>query len=158
MEAVDTEKAQILRLPAADRLSQAKAALGMAENRLGVQTFRNVSNMRSYSQPDGISQLYAKIAQVAGEDGWVAFVGTEQVGWARCAQEGIDLSRVIYVPAPSAAAQVCTALAAGVCALVVDPELLSASQLRNLRARGKIGGCLVFTLGTSRAQGKRKAS
>lgn len=96
--------------------------------------------------------LLALAARRQGLHGWCAVVGGEDLGWYAAARAGLDLSRVLVVPAagldPASALAVCGALLDGVDLLVLSPgavSLLRPRDRRTLLARARDRGALLLT-------------
>lgn len=96
--------------------------------------------------------LLAAAARRQGRHGWCAVVGGEDLGWNAAAEAGLDLERVLVVPAaglePSLLLAATSALLDGVDVLLVDAA--TASRLRprdrrTLHARARERGALILS-------------
>ncbi|WP_250708060.1 hypothetical protein, partial [Actinomyces sp. 217892] len=95
--------------------------------------------------------LLAAAARRQGARGWCAVVGGEDLGWCAAAEAGLDLSRVLVVPARDLASAalpaVVTALVDGLDVVLLTDgtaRLLTARQQRTVTARARERGCLVL--------------
>ena len=78
----------------------------------------------------------ALAATAMGNLGWAAFVGNRDVGWVAAAEAGLDLARVVVVPAAGpAAAQVVAACIDAFSVVVLGDIALSPGERRSLAGR-----------------------
>ena len=96
--------------------------------------------------------LLAALALRQGSVGWCAVVGGDELGWCAAAEVGLDLNRVLTVPASvlddASALTVVSALLDGVGALLIGApvaERLRPQHRRRLLARARERGCLPLT-------------
>jgi hypothetical protein len=91
------------------------------------------------------------LAGVSGAGGWCAVVGVPSFGYVAAAGYGVRLETLGLVPQPGNAwAEVVSALAPGVDALLVHPpEQVSGQLARRLIAKARRSGCTVLTLGST---------
>ena len=96
--------------------------------------------------------LLAALALRQGSVGWCAVVGGDELGWCAAAEVGLDLNRVLTVPASvlddASALTVVSALLDGVGTLLVGApvaERLRPQHRRRLLARARERGCLILT-------------
>ena len=96
--------------------------------------------------------LLAVLALRQGSVGWCAVVGGDELGWCAAAEVGLDLNRVLTVPASvlddASALTVVSALLDGVGALLIGApvaECLRPQHRRRLLARARERGCLILT-------------
>ncbi|SPT52426.1 Uncharacterised protein [Actinomyces bovis] len=139
---------------ATNRLTLARAALAHAEEHAGLRSMQE----RNLSEPlpgdgaaDGtkLAQIPVGVTQVIGSttvllalaakaqgEGWCAVLGGEDLGWCAAAELGLDLKRVLYIPAGERTGvqllPVLGALLDG-----VDVVLVTASAASRLRARDR---------------------
>ncbi|MGK2348078.1 hypothetical protein [Actinomyces sp. W5033] len=98
-----------------------------------------------------VTLLLAAAARRQGPRGWCAVVGGRDLGWCAAAEAGLDLSRVLVVPArdlaPAVLPSVVAALVDGLdVVLLTDAtaRALTARQQRAVAARARERGCLVL--------------
>ncbi|NDR54020.1 hypothetical protein [Actinomyces sp. 565] len=96
--------------------------------------------------------LLALAALQQGRSDWCGVVGCEGLGWCAAAEAGLDLSRVLAVPAadlpPNLLTAALGALLDGVAVLLVSAAAASrllAGDRRTLLARARERGCLILT-------------
>lgn len=96
--------------------------------------------------------LLAAAALHQGPHGWCAVLGGEDLGWCAAAELGLDLSRVLVVPAaalePSAVLAAASALLDGVGVLLIGrraARVLSPRSRRLLTVRARERGALILT-------------
>ena len=96
--------------------------------------------------------LLAALALRQGSVGWCAVVGGDELGWCAAAEVGLDLNRVLTVPASvlddASALTVVSALLDGVGTLLIGApvaERLRPQHRRRLLARARERGCLILT-------------
>lgn len=96
--------------------------------------------------------LLAALALRQGSVGWCAVVGGDELGWCAAAEVGLDLNRVLTVPASvlddASALTVISALLDGVGTLLIGApvaERLRPQHRRRLLARARERGCLILT-------------
>lgn len=100
-------------------------------------------------QVDGsTSVLLALLSEASRAGSWAAVVGAPSIGLLAVAQAGIDLSRLVLVPAPGAqAAPALAALLDGMDIVVVGPEVsLLRADRRRLVARARERASVIVSL------------
>lgn len=100
-------------------------------------------------QVDGsTSVLLALLSEASRAGSWAAVVGAPSIGLLAVAQAGIDLSRLVLVPAPGAqAAPALAALLDGMDVVVVGPEVsLLRADRRRLVARARERASVIVSL------------
>lgn len=100
-------------------------------------------------QVDGsTSVLLALLSEASRAGSWAAVVGAPSIGLLAVAQAGIDLSRLVLVPAPGAqAAPALAALLDGMDIVVVGPEVsLLRADRRRLVARARERASIIVSL------------
>lgn len=100
-------------------------------------------------QVDGsTSVLLALLSEASRAGSWAAVVGAPSIGLLAVAQAGIDLSRLVLVPAPGAqAAPALAALLDGMDVVVVGPEVsLLGADRRRLVARARERASVIVSL------------
>lgn len=161
---------------AVDRAALARAVLGKAEERTGATRWvpaqvRAVapSGARLLPVPPGLagvlpagaldrgstvvvhgstSLTLGLLAEASRAGSWVALVGLPGVGVLAAAQLGLDLGRVVLVPAPGPdGPTVLAALLDGVDAVVVGDVALSEGDRRRLSARARERGAVLLATG-----------
>ncbi|WP_167145981.1 hypothetical protein [Actinomyces sp. ZJ308] len=166
---------------AQDRLARARLALKLAEERTGLRDSAALEVQRAVSStPIGTSAdssqatslmalaasqdagalslqgsttlLLAVLALRQGGAGWCAVIGGEDLGWCAAAETGLDLSRVLTVPAPAlddaSALTVVSTLLDGVDAILIGTSVaarLRPQHRRRLLARARERGHLILT-------------
>lgn len=88
---------------ALDRLRRARAALSVAEERLGVQAPAPVGSSEAgcfHPSSVGRAPVLRLLARLQGRNGWVAALNLVDVGWECAAGMGVDLGRVVEVRVP----------------------------------------------------------
>ena len=81
------------------------------------------------------------LCEAMGELGWAAVVGNVDVGWAYCADKGVDLSRVVFIPYPQEKSSACIDILLGAMAVVVaDSNLLIPRARQRLVAKARARG------------------
>ena len=96
--------------------------------------------------------LLAALALRQGATGWCGVIGGDELGWCAAAEVGLDLNRVLTVPASvlddASALTVVSALLDGVGTLLIGApvaERLRPQHRRRLLARARERGCLILT-------------
>ena len=99
-----------------------------------------------------VTLLLAALALRQGSASWCAVVGGDELGWCAAAEVGLDLNRVLTVPASvlddASALTVVSTLLDGVGALLIGApvaERLRPQHRRRLLARARERGCLILT-------------
>lgn len=156
----------------ADRASTARAALARAELAAGLRTRLTGPGLGGAAEgielpaglgalfPGGLaagsvvnvsgsaSVLHTLVAAAMGEKGWAAVVGARHVGWVAAAEAGVDLARVVAIPAAGpAAADVVAACIDGFDVVALGPVDLGAGARRSLTGRARSNGTVVLTSG-----------
>lgn len=166
---------------AQNRLARARLALKLAEERTGLRGSAGLEVQRAISSapistPTDSSQAASLMALAASQDsgalslqgsttlllallalrqgatGWCAVVGGEGLGWCAATEVGLDLDRLLTVPASSlddaSALTVVSILLDGVDALLVGSSIaarLRPQRRRRLLARARERGHLILT-------------
>ena len=148
-----------------NRLNQARLALRLAEERAGLRDCAALTVQRALPaapsawQGSGVltlqgstTVLLAALALRQGATGWCGVIGGDELGWCAAAEVGLDLNRVLTVPASvlddASALTVVSALLDGVGALLIGApvaERLRPQHRRRLLARARERGCLILT-------------
>lgn len=96
--------------------------------------------------------LLAALALRQGATGWCGVIGGDELGWCAATEVGLDLNRVLTVPASvlddASALTVISALLDGVGTLLIGApvaERLRPQHRRRLLARARERGCLILT-------------
>ena len=96
--------------------------------------------------------LLAALALRQGATGWCGVIGGDELGWCAATEVGLDLNRVLTVPASvlddASALTVVSALLDGVGTLLIGApvaERLRPQHRRRLLARARERGCLILT-------------
>ena len=99
----------------------------------------------------------ALLATTSRLGSWVAFVGTDSLGWAAVAQAGLDLTRTVSIDRPPTSrwATVTAALVDAFDVVVVDPQhQVGATDARRLAARVRERGSILMSMRPS--DGRRR--
>ncbi|WP_244925064.1 hypothetical protein [Actinomyces bowdenii] len=148
--------------PQGARLSAARRALALAEERVGLSSGGALEVQRALRAPSrdpescrdpwsrlraggagavsisgSTTLLLAALAMHQGAHGWCAVLGGEDLGWCAAHELGIDLSRVLIAPTaglePAAILAAATALLDGVGGLLIDRRAATALRPRHRR-------------------------
>lgn len=131
-----------------DPAPDAPGRVGAADPWLGLSP----DSVGALSVTGSCTVLLAAAARRQGRHGWCAVVGGEDLGWSAAAEAGLDLERVLVVPAagldPSLLLAATSALLDGVDVLLVDAAAASRLRPRDRRtllARARERGALILS-------------
>lgn len=123
------------------RLECARQALAQAESQVGVKRPLQLGKATQVAQKVTVSQLGEILSSLMGQNQWAAVVALPDLGWLRLHQEGVDLSRIIFIPQVNNIPEVVLAACVdGVLVTVCGEVPLSANRRTALAGRARARG------------------